>query len=297
MNEPLVTIGLPTYNNSKTIQASIQSILNQNYQNWELFIIIDGSTDGSYDLIKRFVDPRITILNDKENKGLIFRLNQIIDLAHGQYICRMDADDMMLPEKLTEQINYLAQNSEVDVLDTGTYSIDENDTPIGVRGISDLNNVSFKKTLKRSLLIHPTVMGKAEWFKNNRYAIGFERAEDFELWCRTFTSSVFGRLTKPLYIYREGRVNIRNYILTMRSVRKVLFLYGYLGLSKAEIRIEILKTYAKTCLYRLFGFLNIQNILTDKRNTNISKEEIKFLTQYIHLLKRTSLKQDGKSEY
>ena len=102
----MLTIGLPFFNNDKTLADAVKSILIQSYKDWELILIDDGSTDGSNDIAKKFasIDNRIKLVSDGQNRGLIYRLNQIIDLAKGEYIARMDSDDMMMPGKLAKQM-------------------------------------------------------------------------------------------------------------------------------------------------------------------------------------------------
>ena len=284
---PLLTIGLPFYNNGNTLQKAIRSVILQSFQNWELIMINDGSNDNSCDIALEMAktDLRIKLIDDKKNRGLAFRLNQIIDLAKGQYIARMDADDMMLPEKLNIQIDTLLKNQKIDVIDTASYTIDERDEPIGVRGTEVLNIKDKKGALKSVLLFHPTVVGKTEWFKKNRYSENFVRAEDYELWCRTFDSTVFFRIKTPLFLYREGNVNVKNYVLSMKTVRKILRQYSPCVLSKQEYIKEIIKTYLKSGLYIFFGVFKLQQYLSSKRNLKLNNCQVAEIKSFIRLIK------------
>jgi glycosyltransferase involved in cell wall biosynthesis len=272
----MLTIGLPFYNNEKTLANAIKSVLTQSYINWELILIDDGSTDRSYSIANEFamLDNRIKLISDGENKGLIYRLNQIIDLANGEYIARMDSDDMMMPNKLQKQMDVLLNDKKIDVLDTAAYTIDENDKPIGMRGMADLSTWNRKRTFKNVLLFHPTVMAKTSWCKKNKYDHKFVRSEDFELWCRTFNYTVFSRVYEPLFLYREGKVNIRNYTYSNRTHRKMLRL-NYDGvLSKKELMYEILRSHLKSTLYRIFAIFNLQQALSSKRNIKLTASQI-----------------------
>ncbi len=284
---PLLTIGLPFYNNEDTLQQAITSVILQSYKNWELILINDGSFDASNDIAFEIAktDQRIKLIDDKKNKGLVFRLNQIIDLANGEYIARMDADDMMLPEKLNIQIHALIQNKKIDVIDTASYTINERDEPIGMRGTQVLNTQDKKGALKSVLLFHPTVIGKTEWFRKNKYSEDFIRAEDYELWCRTFNDTVFFRIKTPLFLYREGNVNVKNYALSMKTVRKILRQYGPSVLSKHEYIKEIIKTYLKSYLYRFFGVFNLQQYLSAKRNVKLNNYQVTEIKSLISLIK------------
>src|SRR4030066_138114 len=94
MSGPLVTVGIPFFNNQDTLPDAIRSIFAQSFQDWELLLLDDGSTDGSLQIAQSIDDPRVRVISDGCNRKLPARLNQIIDLARGQYIARMDADDL-----------------------------------------------------------------------------------------------------------------------------------------------------------------------------------------------------------
>lgn len=272
--KPIVTIGLPFFNNEKTLLLAIKSIIHQTYAEWKLILINDGSTDGSLEIAKRAIekDNRIILISDAVNRGLIFRLNQLIDLTDTAYLARMDADDMVLPNRLAEQIQYLQENPTVDLVDTAMYSIDENNNPVGKRGMEVLKKQA-RDVLKHSYLNHATIIGKTEWFKENKYDRDFLRAEDYELWCRTYSFSNFSRLSIPLYIVREGNINIKSYRLSMQTLRKIFKKYGRAVLSKRELWLEIQKTYLKEIIYSLAGFFKFQHFLTRQRNTPLTNRQ------------------------
>lgn len=275
----LLTIGLPFYNNVGTLENAVKSVLVQTFTNWELILINDGSTDASLVIAERMVkmDSRIRLLNDGENRGLISRLNQVIELAKGAYIARMDGDDMMMPEKLEKQMAELDKNPKIDVIDTGLYTINENDEPIGMRGVGELDTGNKKRALKSGLLFHPSVIVKTGWYRKNKYSPDFFRSEDYELWCRTFDTTVFHRVREPLFLYREGNVNVKNYVASMRTFRKILRIYSPGVLSRSELQAEMFKTYLKSATYKVFAFFKIQYILTSKRNQkldSIQQDEI-----------------------
>ena len=123
-NTPLVTVGLPMYNPGRFLDLAVRSVFAQTYDNWELIILDDGSTDGSLELARRIRDPRVNVFSDGKNRGLPYRLNQILDLASGQFIARMDADDLMHPERIERQGKHLLAYPEADAVTTGAILID-----------------------------------------------------------------------------------------------------------------------------------------------------------------------------
>lgn len=288
MNKPLITIAIPFYNNEATILDAVKSVFVQTYQNWELILLDDGSTDNSLAIVKGINDDRIVIVSDGINRGLVYRLNQIPSLANGKFLARMDADDLMHPNRLEKQVTLLLSDSSIDLVDTGTYSITEDDNPVGIRGLESISYQS-DKVLKKAMLLHASIMGKTEWFKLNPYNPEYLRAEDYELWCRTFTFSNFKRIQEPLYIVREGRVNIKNYVQSIKTVKKIFNVYGPEILDKSELRKEVLKTHFKIGLYTIFGLLNMQHLLSKMRNQPLTAKQRLHLLQIIKQIKQINL--------
>jgi glycosyltransferase involved in cell wall biosynthesis len=106
-NSPLVSVLMPAYNSELYIAEAIQSILNQTYQNIELIIFDDGSSDKTRQVIQGFTDPRITKVLSDQNFGVVKARNEMIDRATGQYIALMDADDIADPARLEKQVEIL----------------------------------------------------------------------------------------------------------------------------------------------------------------------------------------------
>ena len=96
----MVSIIMPVYNASRFLKETIDSILNQTYTDFEFLIFNDGSTDESFSIIQHYKDPRIRLINSAENKGYLYWLNVGIQEAKGEYIARMDADDIAMPKRL-----------------------------------------------------------------------------------------------------------------------------------------------------------------------------------------------------
>src|SRR5438309_494210 len=106
INRSKITVLMPAYNAGKYIRASIESVLNQTYQNFELLIINDGSTDDTISIVLSINDPRIVLVN-KEHEGIATTLNTGLRLADTYYIARFDADDICMPQRLEKQFNFL----------------------------------------------------------------------------------------------------------------------------------------------------------------------------------------------
>src|ERR1700722_13846695 len=113
---PLVSILMPFYNAGDGFRTALGSILAQTYEHWELLLCDDGSTDGSLALARSIQDKRVVVWTDGQRKGLAARLNECIDRARGQFMARMDADDVSYPERLQKQIEFLASHQEIDLV-------------------------------------------------------------------------------------------------------------------------------------------------------------------------------------
>ena len=107
----LVSIIMPNYNSAKYVRDTINSVLNQTYQNWELLFVDDCSTDESVEIVRSFGDERIRIFSMKKNGGAALARNKAIDEANGRWIAFLDSDDLWIPEKLETQISFMQSNN------------------------------------------------------------------------------------------------------------------------------------------------------------------------------------------
>ena len=116
MNQlPYVTIGIPIYNAESTLIDAVRSVFAQTHKNWELILVDDGSTDRSLEIAKSIDDPRVTVYSDGENRKLAGRLNQLVSMAKHDFIARMDADDMMAPNRIETLLKILVNNDKYDL--------------------------------------------------------------------------------------------------------------------------------------------------------------------------------------
>ena len=207
MSTPRISVILPAYNSEKYIAEAIESILNQSYKDFELIILNDGSTDKTPEIIQKYADTdkRITFVNNTENRGLIAVLNQGLDMARGEYIARMDSDDISLPERFDKQVKYLDNNPDVGVLGTkihGFGAIDAAGIQIPVVTAIDMLNQNY--------IAHPSVMMRKSLFDkyNLRYNPDYKHCEDMELWSRMIFLTKFHNIMETLLMYRITGTNI-----------------------------------------------------------------------------------------
>jgi len=214
---------MPVFNCEKFISQSINSILNQTFQDWELILINDNSSDSTLKIIQQFNDPRIRVFNNIETLGLAACLNICIDIAKGVFFARMDGDDVMFNSRLEIQYNYLIENINIDVVGTDAMIIDQDDNIIGTRITKVSKNIN-QLLNNGGLFIHPSILGRIEWFKKNKYNQNFLRCQDLELWARTIDNSNFEILNSFQIFYRDiVDIKFEKYLLAGYYVRKIIF--------------------------------------------------------------------------
>ncbi|MGA4642860.1 glycosyltransferase family 2 protein [Limisphaera sp. 4302-co] len=220
----MVSIGIPFLNPGPYLDLAVRSVFAQTYPDWELILIDDGSTDGSYERAMAIQDPRVGVFRDSQNKGLPARLNEIVRLANGELVARMDADDAIHPFRLEKQIAFLQANPEVDGVTSGAYLIDTEDKPIA---LLPGRQPSAREALARGGFLHASLLARKAWFEAHPYSLDYPRAEDRELFVRTFRTSKVHVLPEPLYFYRWFGVPRGQTLRTgYRSERKVMCKYG-----------------------------------------------------------------------
>lgn len=204
---PKISVLLPVYNAEAFIAESIQSILDQTEPDFELLVIDDCSTDRSLEIIESFHDPRIILRKKKSNSGYTESLNWGLDKARGKYIARMDADDISLPQRFEKQLLFLEQNQPIAIC--GTDAIVQG-SKLKFNYPEEPEKV-WVNLLLGSSLIHPTIMGRTEVFKQFKYDITKEPAEDYDLFTRLAArGKPLANLAEPLLIYRVHNNQISN---------------------------------------------------------------------------------------
>jgi len=179
--KPLVSVIMPVFNAEKYLSESIDSILAQTFTNFELLALDDGSTDGSLKILQQYAqhDTRIRVIS-RENRGISESLNDMINLAQGLWIARMDADDIALPNRLERQLEWLAQ-TDADITGSWFQRFGTIDRRIICQ--SESNDVLHKDLLFDCIFAHPTVMMR-DTVAALHYDKSFGAAQDLDLWVR-----------------------------------------------------------------------------------------------------------------
>lgn len=207
MTKPRVSVILPAYNAERFIGEAINSILNQTYRDFELIIISDGSTDLTPSIIKQYSkqDKRIRFFNNRRNRGLVYVLNMGLRKARGEYIARMDADDISMPTRFEKQVAYLDANPDIGILGT----LIEGFGLVKALGIQK-PVVELADFVDNNYVAHPTVMMRRSIVRKYkfRYDPEYKHVEDYELWMRMIKVTKIHNIMEVLLRYRVSGSNV-----------------------------------------------------------------------------------------
>lgn len=201
-----ISIIMGIYNCSSTLPEAVNSIINQTYNNWELIMCDDGSSDDTYFVAKTFADnySNIILIKNESNMGLNYTLNRCLDIATGEYIARMDGDDVSLPTRLEKELHFLETRHDYAFVGTPMIYFNENgDFGIGL-GDREPQCADF---VYGSQFSHATVLVRKEIYDIvGGYSVSksFLRVEDWHLWIKIYSKGYRGYiLSEALYKMRD----------------------------------------------------------------------------------------------
>ncbi len=179
-----VSIILPAYNASSTISQSIESIIKQTYEDWELIIINDGSNDNTKDIILSYKDDRIKIFDNPGNKGIVYTLNRALSIAQGLYVARMDSDDISISTRIEKQIDYI-EKYNLDLIGCMTERIDMEGNCVLHMANKSYSPSKITRCVKYdNCIAHPTWFGRKSMFEELGGYRNFHACEDYDFLLR-----------------------------------------------------------------------------------------------------------------
>lgn len=219
---------MSVYNSSLYLKQAIDSVLNQTYSDFEFIIINDGSADESLNIIKSYSDNRIKLLENDVNKGLIYSLNKGITEARGEYIARMDADDVCVNTRLEKQVEYMDSHTDIGVLSSDYYSFNS----ISKRYMRSIQGDSRIRTflLFSATVCHPTLMIRKSVLETNglSYSVSAKHVEDFDLWTRLALHTKFETINEALLNYRDHASQVSHIYSDVQKVNSDIVRQNYL---------------------------------------------------------------------
>lgn len=198
-NKILISVIMPVYNSAKFLSEAIDSILNQTLDSFELIIIDDASTDCSLEIIKKYNDHRIVIIENNINHGIVYSLNYGISISKGKYIARMDSDDISDSKRFEIQLKYLLENN-LDVC--GSFIQFFGSTNYTKIFPTKYEDIIFLMQFG-SPIAHPTAFFKKSFFDSIKYKEDFKYVEDLEIWkSAIINGKKIGNVPTILLFYR-----------------------------------------------------------------------------------------------
>jgi glycosyltransferase involved in cell wall biosynthesis len=245
---PNISVLIPVHNGESSIGQAIWSILNQDHQDLELLVYLDGCRDNTLGIIEGIHDERLKYFVGEENKGIVFARNFLIDKAQGKYLAWLDADDLALPERLKKQFNFLEENPELHIL--GTWC--------EVRNSKEISAVKWPADpamlqawmLFRNPLVQSSVMCRKA-IHNSPLLKEFEYLEDYEFYCRYIDKPVFGLLPEMLCsYYNPGNTELlskhRDYAFHKKSQALLRNNLEQLNIMIGQHELEIFHRFLRT---------------------------------------------------
>ncbi|QZH73927.1 MAG: glycosyltransferase [Erythrobacter sp.] len=232
MHLPAISVAMSVYNGEAFLADAIESVLAQNFDDFEFLLLDDGSRDGSTDIIRAYAarDARIRPII-RENRGLIASLNQLIAESRAPLIARMDDDDISQPQRFERQVAFLAEHSDYGVVGSWSEDIDIEGRPIFVTGTDHpLTHEDVLHTIdaRGQVLCHPSVMYRREVVQAvGGYHAAFRHCEDLDLWLRLASRTKLGNIPERLVKYRRSPDQVSNRHATEQQIGTAVAFFAY----------------------------------------------------------------------
>lgn len=202
---------MPVYNAAPYLVASVASIIEQDYRDWELICVNDGSRDNSLQILQRFaaLDSRVKVI-DQPNGGIVAALQRAIAESRGELLARMDADDISVSSRFRLQVEYLQNHPDVVVVGGAALEIDADGDPLRItRHPTDSERLVHRLLTRQSALIHPSVMMRREAvLKVGGYRTKYQWIEDHDLWLRLSKVGKLSNIETVLLGYRQHATSV-----------------------------------------------------------------------------------------
>jgi len=271
---PLVSVVMTAYNAAKFVLEAVESIQNQTYSNWELIIVNDGSTDRTGEILQKISrkDKRIRVISYIKNKGASFASNLGLSQAKGQFVARMDADDISVPARLAKQVMFLQDNPKVIVVGGQCELIDREGNSIGMKNFPmehcDIYDAlyQYNPIQHPSLMINRKLLGKEKITYHSRVLL----AHDLEILFKLAQYGELANLSDTILLYRihSDSLSLRNPKETFRhtlAVRKMARQdYGYKpslrGFLVHNLQKMVMMIVPSVVVYPLFRLLRMGRV-------------------------------------
>lgn len=220
---PLVSVIMPVFNGEKFLAYAVESILKQTFMNFELIIINDGSTDHSEQIILKYKDKRVRYIKQFSNQGLIATLNNGIQHSVGEFIARLDADDVARPDRLFRQVQFLLRNPDHSICGSSYEVINSKGQKQFLVSLPTSDKQIRTLLFFGNCICHSSVMFRRNALDNEPYRQSYKLCEDYDLWSRLVDHNKVAVLPDPLIKYRlhGSNVSVKNRLEMLSNVSRV----------------------------------------------------------------------------
>ncbi|QNF34987.1 glycosyltransferase family 2 protein [Adhaeribacter swui] len=242
MNTVKVTVLMAVYNGEAYIHQSVSSVLQQTFKNFELLIINDGSTDDSIKIVESFNDPRIRIIHNEKNLGLVSTRNKGLREARGEYIAILDCDDLALKARLKIQVDFLDSHPDCGLVSSNIIIIDSNNNQVKTIKYTGSSEYIKAQLFFNNYIAQSSVMIRKKALKGIIYRDEFPPAEDYDLWVRLAEIAKFKIIQQNLTYYRvhDSNISITKAKVADEAVKKILlYQLRELGITPTEKEFDL----------------------------------------------------------
>ena len=270
-----VTIGLPFSDEPvPQLEAAVRSVFAQTHRHWALILVADAASPETLDFARSINDPRVHVEVFGERGGLARRLNDIAAMAETSFLFRMDADDVMHPQRVMRQLTVL-ESGTADLVGSRAYLIDGTDRLYGVMKEPPGAPMTSRECLSSNIFTHPTIAAPAEWFRTHAYDESLLRVQDKALYISAASSTRMVKLPDPLLFYRVARP-----ILPSRQARSSKFdrivvrKYGHMVASRPTVLGYIVKSHVKQRMFQIMSTFWGQDYLFERKIDPLDAESL-----------------------
>jgi glycosyltransferase involved in cell wall biosynthesis len=257
---PLVSVVMPVYNAAPFVKQAVESILTQTYKNFEFIIIDDASKDNSHEIVKKLArrDKRIRLLRNKKNIGIGATMNKLLSEVKGDFIARMDADDVAYPTRLEKQVNYLLENPDVGIVGSFMNEINEKNEFVATREVPLIHEEISEQFMTMQAIQNPTLMFNKNLVLKEElyYKDTLSPVDDLDFYFRQLWYVKFANIPEYLMSYRKHSSNS-----SLKDIKKTFKL-------SLKVRIDAIRKYGYKPTFRgiitVFAQLVVVNLLPNK---------------------------------
>lgn len=265
---PLVSVMMPCYNSESTLPMAVASLFAQTYPNWEAVIVDDGSTDGTWELLCGFSDDRLRLHRFEGNRGRGAARQQCLEMARGELLAFLDADDWLFPDKLAKQVSLMESHPEITVLSASCVITDADGNAVGVARAGVEPGSSFT----RGRMAHPgppplsfpPCMIRMSALGDARFNPELKRSQDSDFLIQVMLGKQYAVSSDLLYAYSQAEA--ANLQKTLEGYRYRARCYRqYTKSHPIRSRAEVAKTALRIAIYTVAGWLHAERHLIERR--------------------------------